>query len=70
MKVFNARNEEEFATVFAAMAEQRVGALLLQDNGLFISHPGGLATFAVSIRVPKLSTPRVSRCWRAHELWT
>jgi putative ABC transport system substrate-binding protein len=58
MKVFNARNEEDFATVFAAMAEQRVGALLLQDNALFNSHPEGLAAFAVSIRLPALSTFR------------
>jgi putative ABC transport system substrate-binding protein len=58
MKVFNARNEEDFATVFAAMAEQRVGALLIQDSGLFISHPEGLAGFAMAIRVPTLSTFR------------
>jgi putative ABC transport system substrate-binding protein len=58
MKVFNARNEEDFATVFAAMAEQRVGALLIQGNGLFLSHPEGLAAFAVSIRVPALSNYR------------
>jgi putative ABC transport system substrate-binding protein len=58
MKVFNARNEEDFATVFAAMAEQRVGALLIQDDGLFNSHPEGLAAFAAAIRVPTLSTFR------------
>jgi putative ABC transport system substrate-binding protein len=58
MKVFNARNEEDFATVFAAIAEQRVGALLIQDGGLFNSHPEGLAAFAVSIRVPTLATWR------------
>jgi putative ABC transport system substrate-binding protein len=56
MKVFNARNEDEFAAVFAAMAEQHVGALLIQDSGFFNSHPEGLAAFAVSIRVPTLST--------------
>ena len=58
MKVFNARNEEDFATVFAAMAEQRVGALLIQDSGLFNSHPAGLAAFAMAIRVPTFSTFR------------
>ena len=58
MKVFNARNKEDFATVFAAMAEQRVGALLFQDSGLFISHPEGLAAFALAFRVPTLSTFR------------
>jgi len=58
MKVFNARNEEDFATVFAAMAEQGVGALLIQDSGLFISHPEGLAAFALAFRVPTLSTFR------------
>jgi putative ABC transport system substrate-binding protein len=58
MKVFNASNEDEFAAVFAAMAEQHVGALLIQDSGLFNSHPEGLAAFAVSIRVPTLSTWR------------
>src|SRR6516165_1259016 len=34
------------------MAEQHVGALLIQDSGFFNSHPEGLAAFAVSIRVP------------------
>ena len=58
MKVFNARNEEDFAAVFAAMAEQRVGALLIQDGGLFNSHPEGLAAFAMAIRVPTLFTWR------------
>jgi putative ABC transport system substrate-binding protein len=64
MKVFNARNEQdrppiaEFAAVFAAMAEQHVGALLIQDSGVFNSHPEGLAAFAMSIRVPTLSTWR------------
>jgi putative ABC transport system substrate-binding protein len=58
MKVFNARSEEDFATVFAAMAEQGVGALLIQDSGLFISYPEGLAAFAMAIRVPALSTFR------------
>src|SRR5262249_44591907 len=58
MKVFDARNADEFAMVFAAMAEQRVGALLIQDSGLFNSHPERLAALAVSIRVPTLSTFR------------
>jgi len=58
MKVFNARNEGDFATVFAAMAEQRVGALLIQDFGLFNNHSAELAALAVSIRVPMLSTWR------------
>jgi putative ABC transport system substrate-binding protein len=58
MKVFNVRNEGDFATVFAAMAEQRVGALLIQDFGLFNNHAEGLAAFAVSIRLPTLSTWR------------
>jgi putative ABC transport system substrate-binding protein len=58
MKVFNARSEDEFPAVFAAMAEQRVGALLFQDSGLFISHPEGLAAFALAFRVPTLSTFR------------
>jgi putative ABC transport system substrate-binding protein len=58
MKVFDARSEEDFATVFAAMAEQRVGALLIQDSGLFNSHPEGLAAFAAAIRAPTLSTFR------------
>jgi putative ABC transport system substrate-binding protein len=56
MKVFNARSEGDFATVFAAMAEQRVGALLIQNFGLFNSHSEELAALAVSIRVPTLST--------------
>jgi putative ABC transport system substrate-binding protein len=31
---------------------------LIQDGGLFNSHPEGLAAFAVAIRVPTLSTFR------------
>jgi putative ABC transport system substrate-binding protein len=58
MKVFNVRTEDEFPSVFAAIAEQRLGALLIQDSGLFNGHPEGLAAFAVSIRVPTLSTWR------------
>jgi putative ABC transport system substrate-binding protein len=58
MKVFDARNEDDFASVFAAMTDQRVGALLIQDFGLFNSHPEGLAAFAMSLRVPTLSTFR------------
>ena len=58
MKVFNARSEDEFPAVFAAMAEQHVGALLIQDSAIFNNHSEGLAAFAVSIRVPTLSTFR------------
>jgi len=58
MKVFNARTEDEFSAVFAAMAEQRLGALLIQDSGLFNGHPEGLAALAMSIRMPTLSTFR------------
>ncbi len=55
MRVFNARTEKDFVTAFAAIAEQRLGALLIQDNALFNSHPEGLAAFAASIRLPALS---------------
>jgi putative ABC transport system substrate-binding protein len=58
MKVFNARSEKDFEMVFAAIAEQRLGALLIQDSGLFNSHPERLATLAASIRMPTLSVFR------------
>jgi putative ABC transport system substrate-binding protein len=58
MKVFSIKNEDEFATVFADMSKQQVRALLIQDNALFNSHPEGLAAFALSIRVPALTTFR------------
>jgi putative ABC transport system substrate-binding protein len=58
LKVFKATTDKDFETTFAAMAEQKVGALLVQDANLFNSHQARVAALAAGIRVPALSTFR------------
>src|SRR5262249_36504161 len=58
MKVFEARTENDFETAFRAIAEQQLGALLIQDTALFNSSPERLAVLAASVGVPALSVFR------------
>ena len=49
---FEARGPEEFENAFAAMAEQRVDALTIGQDGMFIGNARALAALAAKSRLP------------------
>jgi putative tryptophan/tyrosine transport system substrate-binding protein len=58
VKVLNASSEADFDTAFAALVDQRVGALIVQDDTLFNINLARLAALATRVRVPALYTFR------------
>jgi ABC-type uncharacterized transport system substrate-binding protein len=56
--VVNASNEGEFDTVFSALAQQGVGALLIGTDPFYFSHRDRLAALAARHAIPAIYTLR------------
>ena len=52
--VLNARTERDIETAFAALVQNRVGALLVTGNGLFFAQCEQLVALATRHRVPAI----------------
>jgi putative tryptophan/tyrosine transport system substrate-binding protein len=54
LEVLDARAEGDFDTVFSALAQRRVGALVIGDDGLFVSHAGPLGALSARHAIPSI----------------
>jgi putative ABC transport system substrate-binding protein len=54
VQIFNAGIENDFEPVFAKLAEQRVGGLVIANDGLFNSKPERLAALATRYALPTI----------------
>ena len=55
LHVLNASSERDFETAFAALRQQRAGALVVSPDSLFISQSGQLAALALRHMVPGIA---------------
>ena len=57
IKVVPAKAPDEFETAFAQMAKQRVDAVVVANQGLFITQSSRLAELALKHRIPMIGNP-------------
>jgi putative ABC transport system substrate-binding protein len=60
LELLEARGPNEFDGAFAAMAKERVGALLVGADSMFILHRARLADLAATNRVPSMHGVRTN----------
>ena len=56
LQTLEARGPDDFQTVFAAMARDHVGAVLVLSDGMFGLHPTRIADLAAKSRLPTMGT--------------
>jgi putative ABC transport system substrate-binding protein len=61
LKAFEARQPADFARVFAAMADQRVEALVIHEDTMLNANVSSLAVFAAVRRLPSSGFPELVR---------
>ena len=59
LKAFEARQPADFARVFAAMADQRVDALVIHEDTVLNANANSLAVFAAVRRLPSSGFPEI-----------
>jgi putative tryptophan/tyrosine transport system substrate-binding protein len=60
-RAFEARQPTDFARVFAAMADQQVGALVIHEDTMLNANANALAIFAAVRRLPSSGFPEFVR---------
>jgi putative ABC transport system substrate-binding protein len=61
LRAFEARHPADFAQVFAAMADQQVGALVIHEDTMLNANVNSLAVFAAVRRLPSSGFPEFVR---------
>src|SRR5947209_3288581 len=61
LRAFEARQPTDFARVFAAMADQQVGALVIHEDTMLNANANALAIFAAVRRLPSSGFPEFVR---------
>jgi ABC-type uncharacterized transport system substrate-binding protein len=61
LRAFEARQPTDFARVFAAMADQQVGALVIHEDTMLNVNSNALAIFAAVRRLPSSGFPEFVR---------
>ena len=61
MRAFEARQPTDFARVFAAMADQQFGALVIHEDTMLNANANALAIFAAVRRLPSSGFPEFVR---------
>ena len=61
LRAFEARQPADFAAVFAAMADQQVGALVVHEDTMLNANANALAVFAAVRRLPSSGFPEFVR---------
>jgi len=73
LQVLQARGPNEFDRAFAAMVQDRAGALLVMSGAMCVLHRGQLADLAAKRRLPAIYNfrefQRICRCRRPPGLW-
>ena len=57
---FEARAPDEIESAFAAMAKQRVDAVVITQDGIFIQNPGLIADLAAKQRLPSIGVGQIA----------
>jgi ABC-type uncharacterized transport system substrate-binding protein len=61
LSAFEAREPRDFEQVFATMADQRIGALVVHEDTMLNANAGALAIFAAVRRLPSCGFPELGR---------
>ena len=61
LRAFEARQPSDFERVFAAMADQPIGALVIHEDTMLNANANALAVFAAARRLPSCGFPEFVR---------